>query len=177
MGDAYPAVTSACCLGERILNRQELLASSNNGAPQTTVRRPLSIPTRNSTMAMTSRRACYRGISAEITAAQKKACSDHASRFREHDLDGRGREVHEWQIAPGVVDRHSHAQETERPARCRPFGCIPSADLYRARTTSCHPLSLAAVPLERLPVRAAVRWKCALAGSSTNTINGQRCCT
>ena len=36
--------------------------------------------------------------------------------------DGRGREVHTWQIAPGVVSRHSHAQQdTERPAVSRPL--------------------------------------------------------
>src|SRR5215212_10367304 len=92
--------------------------------------------------------ACYRGISADITAAQKKACSDHASEFREHDLDGRGREVQEWQIAPGVVDRHSHAQETERLARCRPFGCTgPSARLRQRRSAQPSP---AVVP-RRLP--------------------------
>src|SRR5258705_8842022 len=91
-------------------------------------------------------RGCYCGISAEITAAQKKAYSDHASRFREHELDGRGREVHEWQIAPGVVDRPLPRARSERPARCRPFA------VRRAAPTEI-PLAPTEIPLAPTSVR------------------------
>src|SRR5258705_995178 len=85
-------------------------------------------------------RGCYCGISAEITAAQKKAYSGHVYKFREHELDGRGREVHEWQIAPGVVDRPLPRARSERPARCRPFA------VRRAAPTEI-PLALTEIPV------------------------------
>src|ERR1051325_1733812 len=64
--------------------------------------------------------------------------------IEEHTLDGRGREVHEWQIAPGAVDRRSHAQY-------RKAGSMPAFRLYRtSAATRCSRRRPLPIELQRL---------------------------